>query len=108
MEEVKITGNLIEEKIWSKIPILVKPVPLRPQPWRKPSKPLQKLPTIPENDQILTEENLNGDHNNFNELQPNIEQEMRNKFKRYVYVVSSLDSLLIFSLLFICCIFKIH
>ncbi|XP_027941821.1 basic leucine zipper 34-like [Vigna unguiculata] len=84
MEEVKITGNLIEEKIWSKIPILVKPVPLRPQPWRKPSKPLQKLPTIPENDQILTEGNLNGDHNNFNELQPNIEQEMRNKFKRIV------------------------
>ncbi|ESW14174.1 hypothetical protein PHAVU_008G258900 [Phaseolus vulgaris] len=65
-----------------KIPTLIKPIPLRPQ---KPSYPLHKLPTIPENDHILTEENsVNGDHNTSNEAQPNIEQEQGNNFNRIV------------------------
>jgi len=90
MGELKIRGNLAEEKLWPKIPTLIKPIPLRPQatsfqPWQKPSHPLHKLPTIPENDHILTEENsANGDHNTSNEAQANMEQEMENEFKRYV------------------------
>ncbi|KAG2391549.1 uncharacterized protein HKW66_Vig0126900 [Vigna angularis] len=84
MGEVKIRGNPVEEKTWSKIPTLIKPIPLRAQPWQKPSNPLHKLATIPENDHILTEENPNGDHNTSNEVQANIEQEMTNKFKRIV------------------------
>ncbi|WVY90856.1 hypothetical protein V8G54_036370 [Vigna mungo] len=84
MGELKIRGNLVEEKTWSKIPTLIKPIPLRAQPWQKHFNPLHKLPTIPENDHILTEENPNGDHNTSNEVQANIEQEMKNKFKRIV------------------------
>lgn len=87
MGEFKIRGNLVEEKTRSKIPTLIKPIPLRAQPWQKPFNPLHKLPTIPENDHILTEENPNGDHNTSNEVRAIIEQEMKNKFKRYVYAV---------------------
>ncbi|CAJ1970661.1 unnamed protein product [Sphenostylis stenocarpa] len=67
---------------------LIKPIPLRAQamssqPWRKPSNPLHKLATIPENDVILTEENSgNGDRNTSNEALANIQEKMENKFKR--------------------------
>ncbi|KAK7385556.1 hypothetical protein VNO78_31279 [Psophocarpus tetragonolobus] len=100
MREPKIRGQLIEEK-----PNLIKPIPRRAQvspigiyssfqPWQKPSKPLHKLATIPENDNQLTEENATNesgvslcatnDQNTSYEAQANIDHEMEKKFKRII------------------------
>ncbi|RDX71538.1 hypothetical protein CR513_49100, partial [Mucuna pruriens] len=102
MGDLKIRGELVEEQLWPKKSTLIKPIPRRAQsnvpigagssfqPWPKPCK----LATVPENDNLLTEENAaNGsgvtfgaanDHNTAYETLPNIDQETEKRNKRIV------------------------
>ncbi|KAG4955002.1 hypothetical protein JHK82_040574 [Glycine max] len=106
MGDLKIRGDIVEEQLWPQKPTLIKPIPQRAQAnvpigvgpsfqqRQKPSKPLPKLATIPENDNLSTEENTTNeggaafvDANNqniSNEAQANTEQEMERKFRRTI------------------------